>query len=51
LLDEQWNALRRDLSRLYRANKQIVREQMTSSVGWGGREERLLRTRSVSAVH
>ena len=50
-LDEQWNALRRDLSRLYRANKQIVQEQTTSSVGRGVRRDGAPQTRPISAVH
>lgn len=50
VLEQQWNTIRRDLSRLYRANKQIV-QQETRAGDRGAQRQPPTETRAISVVH
>jgi hypothetical protein len=48
-LEQQWNAIRGNLSRLYRANKQIVQQEMQPA-GRGAQRRAPAETRAISVV-
>ncbi len=50
VLEEQWNAVRRNLSRLYRANKQIGQQAAGQLIGRGAKRLRTPPSRPISLI-